>query len=204
MIMIVKACIFSPSLTRQLHYHSQLDKSVAWFWKSNEDNLLWILWMRSQFTWKWPPTLIEVVCFTYFAAYKTALLYFTAYSRKDYDCKSVCLVQKLTLNFECTISSKQIRILSCMTGFRIKLKWLFGVCWFVLLVSQSWRGQPGTIARLLSHPVTEWLRNLSEDILTPQLSVDTVITDSLFLWHLWINNCTSNVKIRVTKLLMDN
>lgn len=24
--------------------------------------------MRSQFTWKWPPTLIEVVCFTYFAA----------------------------------------------------------------------------------------------------------------------------------------
>lgn len=74
--MIVKPCIFSPSLTRQLHYHSQLDKSVAWFWKSNEDNLLWILWMRSQFTWKWPPTLIEVVCFTYFAA----LLYRAAYS----------------------------------------------------------------------------------------------------------------------------
>lgn len=77
MIMIVKACIFSPSLTRQLHYHSQLDKSVAWFWKSNEDNLLWILWMRSQFTWKWPPTLIEVVRFTYFAA-QNVLLYFAA------------------------------------------------------------------------------------------------------------------------------
>lgn len=66
--MIVKARIFSLSLTTQLHYHSQLDKSVAWFWKSNEDNLLWILWMRSQFTWKWPPTLIEVACFACFPA----------------------------------------------------------------------------------------------------------------------------------------
>lgn len=37
MIVIVKACICSPSLTRQLHYHSQLDKSAARFWKSNED-----------------------------------------------------------------------------------------------------------------------------------------------------------------------
>lgn len=55
--MIVEACIFSPSLTRQLHYHSQLDKSVVWLWKSNEDNLLWILWMRSQFTWKLSPAL---------------------------------------------------------------------------------------------------------------------------------------------------
>lgn len=37
MIVIVKACISSPSLTRQLHYHSQLDKSAARSWKSNED-----------------------------------------------------------------------------------------------------------------------------------------------------------------------
>lgn len=37
MIVIVKACICSPSLTRQLHYHSQLDKSAARSWKSNED-----------------------------------------------------------------------------------------------------------------------------------------------------------------------
>lgn len=37
MIVIVKACICSPSLTRQLHYHSQLDKSAARLWKSNED-----------------------------------------------------------------------------------------------------------------------------------------------------------------------
>lgn len=37
MIVIVKACICSPSLTRQLHYHSQLDKSAARWWKSNED-----------------------------------------------------------------------------------------------------------------------------------------------------------------------
>lgn len=54
MIMIVKACIFSLSLTRQLHYHSQLNKSVAEFWKPNEDNLLWILWVRFHFTLKWP------------------------------------------------------------------------------------------------------------------------------------------------------
>lgn len=37
MIVIVEACICSPSLTRQLHYHSQLDKSAARWWKSNED-----------------------------------------------------------------------------------------------------------------------------------------------------------------------
>lgn len=72
MIVIVKACIFSPSLTRQLHYHSQLDKSVAWFWKSNEDNLLWILWMRTQFTWQWPPALTEVEGFTSFAAWEAS------------------------------------------------------------------------------------------------------------------------------------
>lgn len=39
MIVIVKARIGSPSLTRQLHYHSQLDKSAARWWKSNEDTL---------------------------------------------------------------------------------------------------------------------------------------------------------------------
>ena len=42
-------------------------------------------------------------------------------------------------NFKWTISNKQIRILSCMTGVRMKREWLFRVCWFVLLVSRSWR-----------------------------------------------------------------
>lgn len=139
MIMIVKACIFSPSLTRQLHYHSQLDKSVAWFWKSNEDNLLWILWMRSQFTWKWPPTLIEVVRFTYFAA-QNVLLYFAAI---QWETSPQTLEWRSARRFKWTVSNKQIRISSCMTGVRRrKKKNDSSLCWFELLVSQSWRLDP--------------------------------------------------------------
>lgn len=164
MIMIVKACIFSPSLTRQLHYHSQLDKSVAWFWKSNEDNLLWILWMRSQFTWKWPPTLIEVVRFTYFAA-QNVLLYFAAI---QWETSPQTLEWRSARRFKWTVSNKQIRISSCMTGVRRRKK---KKRLFTLLIwapgESKLTARPGTAARLLRRPVTaawEWLHGLSEDI----------------------------------------
>lgn len=144
MIMIVKACIFSPSLTRQLHYHSQLDKSVAWFWKSNEDNLLWILWMRSQFTWKWPPTLIEVVRFTYFAA-QNVLLYFAAIQWET---------SPLNVSFSVWsgdppgASNEQFQTnkLGSQVAWQVSGGGGGGndssLCWFELPVSQSWRLDP--------------------------------------------------------------
>lgn len=146
MIMIVKACIFSPSLTRQLHYHSQLDKSVAWFWKSNEDNLLWILWMRSQFTWKWPPTLIEVVRFTYFAA-QNVLLYFAAIQWET---------SPLNVSFSVWsgdppgASNEQFQTnkLGSQVAWQVSGGGRGGkkndssLCWFELPVSQSWRLDP--------------------------------------------------------------
>lgn len=58
MIVIVKACISSPSLTRQLHYHSQLDKSAARSWKSNEDTFALVTASEALVCWTevmWPP-----------------------------------------------------------------------------------------------------------------------------------------------------
>lgn len=169
MIMIVKACIFSPSLTRQLHYHSQLDKSVAWFWKSNEDNLLWILWMRSQFTWKWPPTLIEVVRFTYFAA-QNVLLYFAAIQWET---------SPLNVSFSVWsgdppgASNEQFQTnkLGSQVAWQVSGgggggKWLFTLLIWAPGESKL-TARPGTAARLLGRPVTaawEWLHGLSEDI----------------------------------------
>lgn len=47
-----------------------------------------------------------------------------------------------------------------------KLKWLFRVCWFAMLVSQSWPVNQSQSPQTSSHCSWEWRYNLSEDIFT--------------------------------------
>ncbi len=119
-----------------------------------------------------------------------------AYSWRDYDKKwEFVLVQKFTRNFKRTVADKQIRRSSRMTGVRIKLKWLFRVCWFLLPVSHSWQldlelEPDSSDVQSLPHEsdFTTCHRTFSPNIFSPQPSVVTAVMNSLFFWHVWIHN----------------
>lgn len=133
--MIVEACIFSPSLTRQLHYHSQLDKSRLWFWKSNEDNLLWILWMRSQFTPKVPPSTVSSALFDLFCSGKSDV---------------ICL--PFSIFFFCTLVNK-MRKQSGVKKLYDRHQATPQICFFWWFAGQRWvkadgPGGPGPFRRL--------------------------------------------------------
>ena len=163
MIMIVKACIFSPSLTRQLHYHSQLDKSVAWFWKSNEDIVNEVpIYMKVAPNIDWSGAFYLFCCSECVTVFRSNTVGNITAEREFF-----CLERRSTRRFKWTVSNKQIRISSCMTGVRRGV----GKRLFTLLIwaagESKLTARPGTAARVLRRPVTtawEWLHDLSEDI----------------------------------------
>lgn len=78
-------------------------------------------------------------------------LYFSHYSR-DRLLALYLFCPEINLELQMNnLKTKQIRISSCMTGVRMKLGWLFGVCWVVLLVSQSWRVNKKQTPQTSSH-----------------------------------------------------
>lgn len=139
--------------------------------------------MRSQFTWKWPPTLIEVVCFTYFAAGMrcNAPLYLAAHSPARL---LAWLRNYLQISNEQNFRQAKIKSSGCMTGVRTKLKWLLRFLLIRASGESKLMGQPEPDSPDVQSPPHE------SDFIRCQrafhLPLSHLSHNCVFLCHLWI------------------